>query len=170
MDLMEPGRAECRDIAAGEAVEHELDAFVARRDKERRKTEGERVEEAAWAESSRRHRARQDAEERAERTVPPGPGGALEANPGGPDSETRGRGREAASHRRKDERVTEQPDTRWDREYRKTTQGCVDAAAEAAGKPSPLMLPASGVGAKELGIKRPILTKKATPDVETRED
>ncbi len=66
--------------------------------------------------------------------------------------------------------MTEQPDTSWDREYLRTSQECIDAAAEAAGQPSPRMLPVSGVGAKAFGIKRPLWTKKAIPNVETRED
>jgi hypothetical protein len=66
--------------------------------------------------------------------------------------------------------MTEQSDTSWDREYRRTSQECIDAAAEAAGQPSPRMLPASGVEAKALGIKRPLWTKETIPNVETKED
>ena len=66
--------------------------------------------------------------------------------------------------------MTEQPDTSWDRDYRKTTQECIDARARAAGRPSPLMLPASGVEATALGIERPLWTKKAIPTVETKEE
>ncbi len=66
--------------------------------------------------------------------------------------------------------MTELPDTCWDIDYRKTSQECIDAKAQAAGRPSPLMLPASGVEAKALGIKRPLWTKKAIPNVETKED
>jgi hypothetical protein len=51
-----------RDIATGEKVEAELDAFVRGRDKERRKTEGERLEEEAWKESTRLHNAALEAE------------------------------------------------------------------------------------------------------------
>jgi len=42
------GAALNRDIATGEKVEHELDAFIHKRGKERRRTEGERPEEEAW--------------------------------------------------------------------------------------------------------------------------
>lgn len=66
--------------------------------------------------------------------------------------------------------MTELPDTSWDIDYRKRTQECIDAKAQAAGNPSPLMLPVSGVGAKELGVKRPLWTKKAIPNVETKEE
>ena len=43
------GAALSRDIGAGEKVEAELDAFVSRRDKQRRRTEGERPDEEAWS-------------------------------------------------------------------------------------------------------------------------
>jgi hypothetical protein len=43
--------------ALGEAVEHELEAFISRRDKQCRRTEGERGEEVAWRESERREEA-----------------------------------------------------------------------------------------------------------------
>ena len=66
--------------------------------------------------------------------------------------------------------MTELPDTSWDRDYRKRTQECVDAKARAVGRPSPLMLPASGVGAKALGIGRLLWRKKAMPKVETKEE
>jgi hypothetical protein len=46
-----------RDIGAGKKVEAELDAFISRRDKQHRQTEGERAGEAAWRESERRHEA-----------------------------------------------------------------------------------------------------------------
>jgi hypothetical protein len=54
-----------RDIATGEKVEAELDAFVAKRHRERVATEGERDEEAAWAESARRLLAKRAEEKRA---------------------------------------------------------------------------------------------------------
>jgi hypothetical protein len=41
---MEPGAAKGRDIAAGEAVEHELDAFISRR----------LVHEVTWADAGGR--------------------------------------------------------------------------------------------------------------------
>ncbi len=66
--------------------------------------------------------------------------------------------------------MTKLPDTSWDREYRKTSQECIDAKSQAAGRPSPLMLPASGVEVKALGIKRPLWTKEAIPNVETKEE
>ena len=46
------------DTAQFERVEGELDAFIAKRDKERRKHEGTRPEEALYAESSRRYQER----------------------------------------------------------------------------------------------------------------
>ena len=42
-------------VAKTNMVEAELDGFVARRDKERRRDEGERAREEIWAESCRRH-------------------------------------------------------------------------------------------------------------------
>ncbi len=42
-------------IARGEVVEGELDAMIRRRDDKRRKTEGERDEEALWMVSVRRY-------------------------------------------------------------------------------------------------------------------
>ena len=65
MDVMEPGAALNRDIAAGEAVEHELDAFISRRDAERRKSEPERELEAVWKASERRREAARRRELRA---------------------------------------------------------------------------------------------------------
>jgi hypothetical protein len=58
------------DVARTEMVEAELSAFVNRRDRERRKTEGERPEEAAWRESERRHQARRREENRWEWGTP----------------------------------------------------------------------------------------------------
>ncbi len=58
MDVMsEPGRTLSRDIARGEAVEHELDAFISRQHERRVVDEGERPAEEAWMESGRRHDA-----------------------------------------------------------------------------------------------------------------
>ncbi len=51
--MKEPGQALNRDIAAGEAVEHELDAFISRRHEQRRKSESERELEAVWRASER---------------------------------------------------------------------------------------------------------------------
>ena len=50
------------NVAKVNAIEGELDSFVARRDKERRRDEGARPAEEIWAESVRRHHAqRQEA-------------------------------------------------------------------------------------------------------------
>ena len=48
-----------RDIAKGEAAESSIDAFISRRDKQRRQTEGERLEEELWQASARIHEAKQ---------------------------------------------------------------------------------------------------------------
>ena len=53
----EPGRPIGRDIAAGEAVEHELDAFISRRHEQRRKSEPEHEAEALWKAFERRQEA-----------------------------------------------------------------------------------------------------------------
>jgi hypothetical protein len=53
--------------ARGEKVELELDAFVAKRDAQRRRTEGERPVEEMWVESERAYFARLEAERRAAR-------------------------------------------------------------------------------------------------------
>jgi hypothetical protein len=45
------------DVARGEKVEAELDAFVSARHRKRVAEEGERAEEATWRESERRHEA-----------------------------------------------------------------------------------------------------------------
>jgi predicted nucleotide-binding protein (sugar kinase/HSP70/actin superfamily) len=60
----QPGRGIGRQIGRGEAVEHELDAFIAKRHEQRVKTEGERAIEAAWRESERREEARRREENR----------------------------------------------------------------------------------------------------------
>ena len=60
-----PGRAVGRDIASGEAVEHEIDNFILRRHDRRVSDEGERPETEAWIESERRHDAHRRAENRA---------------------------------------------------------------------------------------------------------
>ena len=69
MDVTEPGRAVGREIASGEAVEHELDAFVSRRHDQRVKSEGERAAEELWEAGARAHGRRQEADERAERVT-----------------------------------------------------------------------------------------------------
>ena len=50
------------DVARVNAIEGELDSFVNRRDKERRRDEGERPAEAIWQESVRAYNARRDQE------------------------------------------------------------------------------------------------------------
>jgi hypothetical protein len=52
------------DISRSEQVETDLNRLIERRDIERRKTEGERLEEALWAESERKHAARRWEENR----------------------------------------------------------------------------------------------------------
>jgi hypothetical protein len=47
-----------RDISRGEAVEHELTAFLGKRHEARVAVEGERPAEEMWMESERRHAAR----------------------------------------------------------------------------------------------------------------
>jgi hypothetical protein len=64
IDDMPIGAGLSRDIATGEKVEAELDAFIAKRHRERVATEGERDEEAAWAESARRLLAKQAEDKR----------------------------------------------------------------------------------------------------------
>ena len=51
--------------AQGEKVEAELDIFVARRDAQRRRAEGERPPQEIWMDSERRYDARRRAEVRA---------------------------------------------------------------------------------------------------------
>jgi hypothetical protein len=46
------------DLAKGEATEKELDVFIAKRDAQRRKAEGDRPVEEAWKQSSRIHDAK----------------------------------------------------------------------------------------------------------------
>ena len=50
------------DVAKTNMVEAELDSFVARRDKARRRDEGEREREELYMESVRRHHARREQE------------------------------------------------------------------------------------------------------------
>ena len=54
-------------FAKGEAVEHELDAMIRRRDSQRRQSEEQQRVEDAWAPSVRAHHERQEAARRAER-------------------------------------------------------------------------------------------------------
>jgi len=66
VDVMrEPGRTLSRDIARGEAVEHELDAFISRQHDRRVSGEGERAVEELWQVSERLHDADRRAENRA---------------------------------------------------------------------------------------------------------
>ena len=51
----QPGRGIARDIGWGEAVEHELDAFIEKRHDRRVADEGERPAEEMWQESERRY-------------------------------------------------------------------------------------------------------------------
>jgi hypothetical protein len=53
------------DVAQGDLVEKELTAFIERRDKQRRRAEGERRAEEAWAKSERRYDGRRRREYRA---------------------------------------------------------------------------------------------------------
>jgi hypothetical protein len=53
------------DISRSEQVETDLDRLIERRDSERRKTEGERLEESLWVPSERAYLARQEADHRA---------------------------------------------------------------------------------------------------------
>jgi hypothetical protein len=46
-------------VARGEMAEGSIDAFIAKRDKDRRKAEGERLSEEIYVESCRRHHERQ---------------------------------------------------------------------------------------------------------------
>ena len=52
------------DIAQGETAEAHLDALIEKRDKQRRKTEGERPVEEMWAESERVYFSRRQEENR----------------------------------------------------------------------------------------------------------
>jgi len=60
----QPGRGIGRDIGRGEAVEHELDAFISKRHEQRVKTEGERQALEAWQESERQYAERRREENR----------------------------------------------------------------------------------------------------------
>ncbi len=58
MDIVErPGRGIGRDIAKGEAVEHDLDRFIQMRHAERVANEGERKEHEEWIASRMRLKA-----------------------------------------------------------------------------------------------------------------
>jgi hypothetical protein len=61
----EPGRAIGRNMAAGEAVEAELSAFISRRHERRVADEGERETEAAWVAAERLQEAARRRENRA---------------------------------------------------------------------------------------------------------
>jgi hypothetical protein len=60
------GKALNRALAGDAQVDAEIDAFISRQDQKRRREEGERQEEMAWMESTRKHNAARDAELRAE--------------------------------------------------------------------------------------------------------
>ena len=51
-----------RDISRGEMVEAEIDSYIARADERRRREEGDRRTEEAWAEYERRDQERQERE------------------------------------------------------------------------------------------------------------
>jgi hypothetical protein len=53
------------DVVRGEMVEKELTAFIGKRDKQRRKVEGERRIEEAWMESERRYNDKRQQENKA---------------------------------------------------------------------------------------------------------
>jgi hypothetical protein len=53
------------DVVRGESVEKELTAFIERRDRQRRRTQGERLAEEAWMESERRYNEKRRRENRA---------------------------------------------------------------------------------------------------------
>jgi hypothetical protein len=55
------------DTSRGEQVEAEIDAFIRRRNKQRRQSEGEREREELWQDSVRAHNARQGDEQLLER-------------------------------------------------------------------------------------------------------
>ncbi len=62
--IMEPGHALSREIAAGEGAEAQIDAFIARRDTERRKSSGDQATEDFWKAAEQRedaHRRRENA-------------------------------------------------------------------------------------------------------------
>jgi hypothetical protein len=63
----QPGQGIGRDIATGEKVEAEIDAFASRRHEQRVKNEGERLAEEVWMESERAYFARRDEDRRLER-------------------------------------------------------------------------------------------------------
>ncbi len=102
MDVMrEPGLSIGRDISRGEQVEHEISAFIEKRDAARVREEGDRPAEAAWMESERAHNARLREENRLPLVrVPPGAGRSAQSRPGVPHSSPRGGGREVAPTRR----------------------------------------------------------------------
>jgi hypothetical protein len=52
------------DVSHGERVERDLDAFISKRDTERRQSEGERQREELWQESVRRYNGRQEQDHR----------------------------------------------------------------------------------------------------------
>jgi hypothetical protein len=60
------GQALSRDIAPGAQVDGELDRFIALRHEKRVAEEGERAQEEAWAESERKHAAKQRQQARLE--------------------------------------------------------------------------------------------------------
>ena len=66
VDVMrQPGQALNRDIAKGESVEAEINAFISRRHEQRRKSEPERETEAAWRAAEKLQEAARRRENRA---------------------------------------------------------------------------------------------------------
>lgn len=64
--MSNPGAGISREIATGDRADAELDAFVSRRDKQRRETEGERAVEDLWQARERLDNARRRRELEAE--------------------------------------------------------------------------------------------------------
>jgi hypothetical protein len=62
VDIEKPGRALSREISQGEIVEADLDRFIEGRSKTLEAENREHFEEAAWAESARRHNAAREAQ------------------------------------------------------------------------------------------------------------
>jgi len=132
--VMEPGAAIGRDIAKGESVEAEIDAFISRRDAHRRKSEGDRGEEEAFMVSERAYFARLEAERRAaRRDLPRGPGCPPGAHPGRPRRLPRSRGREVRRPRPKEDGMTTKIDQNRQEFDRKVAQirGYADFTEEA---------------------------------------
>ena len=68
--MSNPGAGTSREIATGDRADAELDAFVSRRDKQRRETEGERAVEDLWQARERLDNARRRRELEAPQEAP----------------------------------------------------------------------------------------------------